>query len=478
MLKKKETYKKHWECNASPSKMRIGYDAKYERLNDLVWQWFCVVRAKNMPLSGPIIKEKALQFAQELGITEYKASNGWLDKWKERHSIKEFKVSGESAGVDTDVVKNFKSQIPEIIGDYSLDDVFNCDETGLYFRALPDKMLSVKGTASKGTKVSKDRITVMFACSASGEKLRPLVITKVENPRCFKNVKKTELGVKYVANKKAWMNNKVFTDWLVDLNSDMRRQGRKILMLLDNASSHGKQEYYTLSNVEIKFLPANTTSQLQQLDQGIIRTFKACYRKSMLRSLFSKMDSAELVTELCKTVSLLDAFGWVVKAWDSVKTDTVVKCFKSSGFSSTHFEMSSDNLVNDDEFDDDDVPLNVLVQQFRYTCENFDHDVPTEDNSDEWECNLVQSFKESSETTCDVCDTETDDVQQHLPGSELTHSEVLEMLIKIKNFATENDSDYLNTVQELQMLTERKIVKAKWVQKQSTIDSFFKKSDA
>ena len=24
--------------------MRLGYDAKYERLNDLVWQWFCVVR--------------------------------------------------------------------------------------------------------------------------------------------------------------------------------------------------------------------------------------------------------------------------------------------------------------------------------------------------------------------------------------------------------------------------------------------------
>jgi hypothetical protein len=64
----------------------MRFDAKYERLNDLVWQWFCVVRAKNM-LSGPIIKEKALQFAQELGITEYKASNGWLDKWKERHSL-------------------------------------------------------------------------------------------------------------------------------------------------------------------------------------------------------------------------------------------------------------------------------------------------------------------------------------------------------------------------------------------------------
>ncbi|XP_060584174.1 tigger transposable element-derived protein 2-like [Ruditapes philippinarum] len=253
-------------------------------------------------------------------------------------------------------------------------------------------------------------------------------------------------------------------------------------MLLDNASSHGKQEDYTLSNVEIKILPANMTSQLQPLYQGIIQTFKAYYRKSMLRSLLSKIDSAESVNELCKTVSFFDAIGWVVKAWDNVKTDTVVKCFMSVGFISTHFVMSSDNLVGDDEFDDDDddddVPLNVFVQQFRYTCEDLesiDHDVRTEDNSDKSECNLVQSFNESSETTCEICDTETDDEQQHLPGSELSHNEVLEMF---KNFTTEKDSDYLNTVQELLMLTECKIVKAKCVQKQPTIDSFFKKSDA
>lgn len=114
-----------------------------------------------------------------------------------RYSIKEFKVSGESAGVNINDVNGFKSRIPEFIGDYQYKDVFNCDETGLYYKALPDKTLSVKGEASKGTKVSKERLTVMFACSATGEKLRPLVIGKAENPRCFKNVKRDGLGVKY-----------------------------------------------------------------------------------------------------------------------------------------------------------------------------------------------------------------------------------------------------------------------------------------
>ena len=56
----------------------VQYD--YERLNDLIWQWFCVVCDRNMPLSGLIIKEKALQFADELEHTDFKASDGWLDK--------------------------------------------------------------------------------------------------------------------------------------------------------------------------------------------------------------------------------------------------------------------------------------------------------------------------------------------------------------------------------------------------------------
>jgi hypothetical protein len=59
-----------------------------------------------MPISGPIIEETALKFAQELVNTD-----GWLGKWKERHSIKEFKVYGESAGV---AAYGFKSRILEM----------------------------------------------------------------------------------------------------------------------------------------------------------------------------------------------------------------------------------------------------------------------------------------------------------------------------------------------------------------------------
>ena len=64
---------------------------------------------------------------------------------------------------------------------YATKDIFNCDETGLFYRTLPTRSLVVKGG-----KQAKDRITVLLCASVSGEKLQPLVIGKSRNPRSFK----------------------------------------------------------------------------------------------------------------------------------------------------------------------------------------------------------------------------------------------------------------------------------------------------
>ena len=49
----------------------------------------------NVPISGHIIREKALNFAKELSITDFKASEEWLDRWKNRHNVVFRTVSGE-----------------------------------------------------------------------------------------------------------------------------------------------------------------------------------------------------------------------------------------------------------------------------------------------------------------------------------------------------------------------------------------------
>lgn len=57
---------------------------KFEEVNTAVHKWLLVMRSENIPISGTILKEKALEFAKELGVESFQASQGWLDKWKTR----------------------------------------------------------------------------------------------------------------------------------------------------------------------------------------------------------------------------------------------------------------------------------------------------------------------------------------------------------------------------------------------------------
>lgn len=79
----------------------------YEDLDQAVLSWFHRQRQNNMPISGPLVKAKAENFAEELGLTSFKASEGWLGKFKQRHHINYGKISGEARSVDTNVTHDW-----------------------------------------------------------------------------------------------------------------------------------------------------------------------------------------------------------------------------------------------------------------------------------------------------------------------------------------------------------------------------------
>ena len=81
------------------------------------------------------------------------------------------------------------------------------------------------------------------------------------------------------------MTTALFEEWVSQFNRKMKRQNRNVILFVDNAPSHPKDK--PLSNVKLVFLPANTTSTLQPLDQGIIANLKVNYRKRLLRSVLA-----------------------------------------------------------------------------------------------------------------------------------------------------------------------------------------------
>ena len=76
----------------------------------------------------------------------------WLLRFKSRRNINQATVCGENESVDMRTVEDWKAKLPEIIADYDEKDIFNIDEGGIFYRALPSMTLRVKGDNCKGRK--------------------------------------------------------------------------------------------------------------------------------------------------------------------------------------------------------------------------------------------------------------------------------------------------------------------------------------
>ncbi|GBL60737.1 hypothetical protein AVEN_153776-1 [Araneus ventricosus] len=55
----------------------------FEELENFMLQWFNEVRSTNIPINGPVLKEKPIEIASKLGIQGFFASNSWIDRFKQ-----------------------------------------------------------------------------------------------------------------------------------------------------------------------------------------------------------------------------------------------------------------------------------------------------------------------------------------------------------------------------------------------------------
>ena len=104
-------------------------------------------------------------------------------------------------------------------------------------------------------------------------------------------------------------------------------------MTLDNFSAHitGVEIAPPPSNIRVEFLPRNSTSKFQPLDQGIINSFKAHYRKQWLSYILSEL---ELDYNPLVTMNLHLTIRWTLQSWyNSVETSTIQNCFRKSTLS-------------------------------------------------------------------------------------------------------------------------------------------------
>ena len=135
----------------------------------------------------------------------------------------------------------------------TLSQVFNCDETGVYWKLMTNKTLvSSREKEEKGFKKPKDRVTLMACANASGSIKLPFVfIHKSLNPRCFKHLDKKDLPVDYYAQKNAWMDSTIFKKWFHEkfvslCHKEIKEKGLapKAVLVMDNSPFHFRTPTY------------------------------------------------------------------------------------------------------------------------------------------------------------------------------------------------------------------------------------------
>jgi hypothetical protein len=167
-----------------------------------------------IPLNRAAIQTKVLNLFKrvkeknnEVGET-FNASVGWFDQFKNRAQPHNVKITGEASSANEDTASKYPDVLKKIIedGGYTNQEIFNMDETGLFWKRMPSRTYISKGGGQPGFKISKVRLTILLGGSAQGNfKLKPMVVYWSPNSHALKCYNYRSLPVIWQSNKKAWV---------------------------------------------------------------------------------------------------------------------------------------------------------------------------------------------------------------------------------------------------------------------------------
>ncbi|GBN68275.1 hypothetical protein AVEN_262340-1 [Araneus ventricosus] len=106
---------------------------KFPEINETLIEWLKSARAKNIPISGALMKQKAMEIEDALGTKDFYASNGWLDMFRVRNNVVFRALCGEAADVDEKLCEDWTMRLQFLSAGYADKDISNMDDTGLFF---------------------------------------------------------------------------------------------------------------------------------------------------------------------------------------------------------------------------------------------------------------------------------------------------------------------------------------------------------
>ena len=155
---------------------RMKNAATYPEVDQQVWKWVQEMRnptdgSQPLSLSRSQIQERARHEAELQGIQDFKASNGWFSCWRRRCDIPNRSRLNEAGDVDDE--EGMESRFQELrtkLSTYPARFIFSMAETGLFFRATPDRPIPLEGDDDPlaNSLKAKDKITLILCLNATG----------------------------------------------------------------------------------------------------------------------------------------------------------------------------------------------------------------------------------------------------------------------------------------------------------------------
>ncbi|XP_004373255.1 tigger transposable element-derived protein 7 [Trichechus manatus latirostris] len=327
--------------------------AKYGDVDNAVYMWYQQKRSAGVPVRGVELQAAAERFAQCFGRTDFKASTGWLFRFRNRHAIGNRKVCGEQVlSSVSESVEPFRQKLSMIIKEEKLRlaQLYSGDETDLFWKSMPENtQASRKDICMPGKKINKERLSALLCANADGtHKLKSVIIGKSKLPKSVKE-DTSVLPVIYKPSKDVWFTRELFSEWFFQnfvpevrhfqLNVlRFHEEEVRALLLLDNSPAHLSAEALTSEDGRIKcmFFPHNTSTLIQPMNQGVILSCKRLYRwKQLEESLVifeesdDEQDKGEKGVSKIKTCNIKCAvFNWA-KSWDEVSQITIASAWEN-----------------------------------------------------------------------------------------------------------------------------------------------------
>ena len=189
------------------------------------------------------------------------------------------------------------------------------------------------------------------------------------------------------------------------------------------------------SNINIHFLPSNTTFVLQPMDQGVIKCFKTYCRRRLLSRILSAIDRGD---ENLK-INILDAINLLYTARREVTPTTIANCFKKAGF-----------VKDEANYQPQEQPAEIDENIWEAIQEQYAIDIPLENYVAVYESvltsealtdeEIVQSVKESTNMEVKKVEPEEEDEEEVCANVPENTAQCLEAITGIQAFFEASNS--------------------------------------